>query len=108
MGMNRRFIRVDLSLIKQRLDPAVIVGELLKMAVTKQVGTTVADVRQSELGAVEKGAGHGRPHPVQRPVRFDQVGYPVVGLMDGTSERLEHFFADSRRRNARGARWCHP
>ena len=79
--MDGGLLLADLALVDQRLDPAVVVGELLELAVAQQVGPAVADVGQAELGAVEQGAGDRGAHAVERGVGLDQVGDPVVGLV---------------------------
>ena len=54
-----------------------------QVTVAQQVGAAVPDVRETEIGAVEHGAGDRRAHTLQGKVGFNQFRDLVVGLVDG-------------------------
>ena len=68
------------------VDPGVVLGEQLELAVAQTVGATVADVRHRDALAVEQHADDRRAHAVQRPVLPDRREDPLVGEPDGVAQ----------------------
>ncbi len=100
MRVVRRLGLADLAFVDQRLHPAVIMGESFQLAVAEEVGPAVADVGQAEFDPVEHGPGEGGAHPVEVGIGLDEIGDPVVGLVDRAGEHFEHLLALSRRVDA--------
>src|SRR5918993_5562175 len=71
-------------------------GELFQLTVAEQVGSTVANVCEPDLGAVEQGARDCRTHPVQGEISLNEIGNPVVRLVDGAREHLQHLLTSNR------------
>ena len=83
----------DASLVDQRLDEGVVVGQPLQDAAAAQVAAGIADMDDAELGAVEQGPADGGSHPVQGVVVDDQFGDPIVGALQGPGQGLQHLLA---------------
>jgi hypothetical protein len=91
--MDMGLVLGDASLVDERLDPRVVVGQAGEHTVTEQVAAGVTDVRDTELLAVEESPAHRRTHPVQGHIVGDELGEAIVGLLQRAAQYLEHLGA---------------
>ena len=79
---------VSLPAADELLDERVILGQARQLAVAKQVGAAVADVRDGQVGVVNVGGGDRRTHALVLFVRTGDVVDLPVGLADSLGQTL--------------------
>jgi hypothetical protein len=84
-----RLLRREPPVVDQRLDPGVVLGDLLDPPVAQQVAAGVTDVDEAEPSARAQQRGERRAHPVERRVALDHGAEVFVGLGDRAREPVE-------------------
>ena len=80
------FVTGDLAFVDQALDERVVGADLLERAVTETVCAGVAEVGESELGAVPDHRLQRRAHALDCGISGDQVAEAGVGADNGLFE----------------------
>ena len=70
------------------VDPGVVAGEELQPTPAKEVGTTVPDVGDRRLVAVDEKGDDRRPHSLERWIPVNLVSHPLVGGDDRGADAL--------------------
>ena len=77
----------DATLVDQRLDEGVVVGDLGEHPGPPQVRPGVADVSDAEPAAVEQQGRDGGAHPLEIGVLGDHVGDRLIAVVGGVLQR---------------------
>ena len=88
-----RLFESDTALVDQRLNERVVLGNLVELAVAKQVTARVPDVHESKSIAREQDRGQGRAHTLEFGVGVDIRGDRGIAVPDRGVELVQQVAA---------------